>query len=104
MGVPASEVGYTPAMPRREDHEVRKGHVEHWIKKKEKGERKKRSQLMSLEFFIDIKSFRSYYGPGGNSASNRNEYQEHFRGVKTAGGKAEKLTTILCHCHEIWEP
>jgi len=22
MGVPISEVGYTPAMPRREDHEV----------------------------------------------------------------------------------
>jgi hypothetical protein len=27
MGVPISEVGYTPAMPRREDHEVHKGHV-----------------------------------------------------------------------------
>ena len=27
MGVPTSEVGYTPAMPRREDHEVHKGHV-----------------------------------------------------------------------------
>ena len=27
MGVPTSEVGYTSAMPRREDHEVRKGHV-----------------------------------------------------------------------------
>ena len=27
MGVPASEVGYTPAVPRREDHEVHKGHV-----------------------------------------------------------------------------
>ena len=27
MGVPSSEVGYTPAMPRREDHEVHKGHV-----------------------------------------------------------------------------
>jgi len=34
MGVPASEVGYTSAMPRREDHEVRKGHVGCWIKKK----------------------------------------------------------------------
>jgi len=30
MGVPTSEVGYTSAMPRREDHEVRKGHVGHW--------------------------------------------------------------------------
>ena len=27
MGVPTSEVGYTPAMPRREDHEVHKGYV-----------------------------------------------------------------------------
>jgi len=33
MGVPTSEVGYTSAMPRREDHEVRQGHVGHWIKK-----------------------------------------------------------------------
>ena len=27
MGVQTSEVGFTPAMPRREDHEVHKGHV-----------------------------------------------------------------------------
>ena len=27
MGVPTSEVGYTPAMPRRGDHEVHKGQV-----------------------------------------------------------------------------
>ena len=27
-------------------------------------------------YFIDIKSFRSHYGPGVDSASNRNEYQE----------------------------
>ena len=31
-------------------------------------------------FFIDIKSF-----PGVDSASNRNEYQEHFLGVIAAG-------------------
>jgi len=36
-------------------------------------------------FFIHIKSFRSHYGPGVNSASNRNEYQEYFLGVKEAG-------------------
>ena len=29
--------------------------------------------------------FRSHYGPGVDSASNRNEYQEHFLGVKAAG-------------------
>jgi len=32
-----------------------------------------------------IKSFRSHYGPGVDSASNRNEYQEYFLGVKAAG-------------------
>ena len=36
-------------------------------------------------FFIDIKSFRSHYGLGVDSASNRKEYQEYFLGVKTAG-------------------
>jgi len=36
--------------------------------------------------FIDIKSFRWHYGPGVDSAFNRNEYQEYFLGgVKTAG-------------------
>ena len=35
--------------------------------------------------FIDIKSFRSHYGPGVNSASDRNEYQEHFLREKAAG-------------------
>ena len=36
-------------------------------------------------FFIDIKSFRSHYGLGVDSASNRNEYQDYFLGVKAAG-------------------
>jgi len=36
-------------------------------------------------FFIDIKSFRSHYGPWVDSASNINEYQEYFLGVKAAG-------------------
>jgi len=44
-----------------------------------------RSQLLSLELFIDIKSFRSHHGPRVDSASKRNEYQEHFQGVKAAG-------------------
>ena len=29
---------------------------------------------------IDIKSFRSHYGTGVDSASKRNEYEEHFLG------------------------
>ena len=38
------------------------------------------SQLVSVDF--DIKFFRSHYGPGVDSASNRNEYQEYFLGIK----------------------
>jgi len=30
-------------------------------------------------------SFRSHYGPGVDSAPNRNEYQEYFLGVKKVG-------------------
>jgi len=36
-------------------------------------------------FFIDMKSFRSHYGPGVLSASNRYKYQDYFMGVKAAG-------------------
>ena len=42
-------------------------------------------QLVSLEIFIDIKSLQWHYGPGVDSASNRNEYQEYVLGVKAAG-------------------
>ena len=38
-----------------------------------------------IGFFIDIKSFRSHYGPGVDSTSNRNEYQEYFLALKAAG-------------------
>ena len=36
-------------------------------------------------FFIDMKTFRSHYDPGVDSASNRKEYQEYFLGVNAAG-------------------
>jgi len=32
-----------------------------------------------------IQSFRSHYGPGVDSASNRNAYQKYFLGVKATG-------------------
>ena len=35
--------------------------------------------------FLLILSFRLHYGPGVDSAPNRNEYQEYFLGVKKAG-------------------
>ena len=44
-----------------------------------------RNATLYNTIFIDTKSFRSHYGPGVDSDSNRNEYQEHFLGVKAAG-------------------
>ena len=38
-----------------------------------------------IGFFIDIKSFRSHYGPGVDLAYTRNEYQEYFLAVNAAG-------------------
>ena len=48
-----------------------------------------------IGFFIDIKSFRSHHGPGVDSASNRNEYQDYFLGVKAL---CVRLTTIPPPC------
>ena len=39
---------------------------------------------------MHLKSFRSHYGPGVDSASNRNEYQEYCLGGK--GGRCVRLT------------
>jgi len=38
-----------------------------------------------IGFLVDINSSRSYCGLGVDSASNRNEYQVYFLGVKAAG-------------------
>jgi len=35
--------------------------------------------------FSLTQSFRPHYGPGVDSASNRNEYEKKFLGVKAAG-------------------
>jgi len=42
------------------------------------------SRWYHWEFFIDI---MPYYGPEVDSASNRNDYQEYFLGVKAAGAQ-----------------
>jgi len=46
-----------------------------------------------------------HYGPGVDSASNRNEYQQYFLGCK--GGRCVGLTTLppsCADCLKIWEP
>jgi hypothetical protein len=48
---------------------------------------------------------RSHYGPGVDSASHRNEFQEYFLGGKL--GRCVWLTTLppsSADCLEIWEP
>ena len=47
-------------------------------------------------FSFDTKSLRSHYGPGVDSASNRNEYQEYFPGGK--GGRYVRLITLPPSC------
>jgi hypothetical protein len=47
----------------------------------------------------------SHYGPGVDSASNRNEHQDYFLGGK--GDRCAGLTTLppsCADCLEIWEP
>jgi hypothetical protein len=58
-----------------------------------------------IGIFHGHKSFWSHYGPGVDSASNRNEYQEYFLGSKD--GQCVGLTTLppsRADCHEIWKP
>ena len=45
--------------------------------------------------FSLTQSFRLHCGPGVDSASNRNEYQEYFLGGK--GGQCVGLTTLRLH-------
>jgi hypothetical protein len=50
-------------------------------------------------------SFRPHYGPGVDSASNRNEYHEYFLGGK--GGRSVGLINLPhagADCLERWEP
>ena len=59
--------------------------------------------MVSLEFFTGI-ILPQLYGPGSNSASNRNEYQEYFLGDK--GDRYLGLTTLPLSCADylaIWE-
>jgi hypothetical protein len=60
--------------------------------------------VVSLDISVTY-SFQPYHGPGIDSAPSENEYQEHFLGVKAAGGVRLTTSPTSCaECHEIWEP
>ena len=62
------------------------------------------SRLCQWNFSL-TQSYRPHYGPGVDSASNRNEYQEYF--LRGKGGRYVRLTTLppsCADCPEIWEP
>jgi hypothetical protein len=59
------------------------------------------SRLFQWNFSL----FRPHYGPGVESTSNVNEYQEYF--LKGKGGRCVALITLpllFADCVEIWEP
>ena len=87
------------------NHQGARGGAIGWGTALQAGRSRVRFPMVTFEFVIDIKSFRSYYGPGVDSASNRNEYQEYFLGGK--GGRCVGLTTLphsCADCLDIWEP
>ena len=45
-----------------------------------------------------------HYGPGVDSASNRNEYREYFLGAMLAVAKAENLLFSCANYLGVWEP
>jgi len=51
---------------------------------------------------FSLTSFWPHCGPGVDSASNRNEYQEYFVGGK--GGRCVGLTTLPPSCAECLNP
>ena len=69
------------------------------------GRSRVRFPMVSIEFFIDIFISVALFGPGVDSDSNRNEYQEYFSGGK--GGRCLGLANLqpsCADCLEIWEP
>ena len=61
--------------------------------------------MVSMEFFIHTIGNRPHCGPGFNTTSDRNNYQEYF--LWGRGGWWVGLTTLphsYADCLEIWEP
>jgi len=68
-------------------HGARSGAVG-WGTALQAGKSRVRFPTVSLKFFQWHNPSRPHYGPGVDSTSDRNKYQEYFLGVKAAGAKA----------------
>jgi hypothetical protein len=64
------------------------------------GRSRVRFPMVSLDFSLTY-SFQPYHGPGFDSESNRNEYQQHFLGGKD--GRCVGLTNLLPSCADCLE-
>ena len=48
-----------------------------------------------LDIYFSIGKYGWHFGPGVDYASNKNENQEYFLGVKAAVRRADNLTTFM---------
>jgi hypothetical protein len=80
------------------------GSVVGWCTLLHIGSSRVRFPMRSLDFSIDL-SFQPHYGPGVDSAFDRNEYQEYSRGGK---GRPARKADFNAICEpivlKIWEP
>jgi len=72
------------------DHDGARGDAVAWGIALQAGRSRVRFPMVSMTY-----SFRPHYGPGIDSASGRNEYQEYFVGVKAVGAYGWQP----CHLH-----
>ena len=91
MGVPFSEVGYTPAMPRREDHEVHIGHVVALDQKNIPWTEREWDCDMTVGCFTDV-----------TVHSSKNYHQEHDRATSgTSKANVAGYGTIILSFHGV---
>jgi hypothetical protein len=63
-----------------------------------------RFQMVLLDFSVDINPSDRTMAMGSNQALTEMSTRSIFWVKRRPVCKADKLTTILCRCQEIWEP
>ena len=100
MGVPTSEVGYSPTMPRREDHEVYKGHVVALGEKKKPLRLRNRMSVINMRFAKDQRGviLRGQVSTYTKLCFSLNEQHAHHE-------DSSSKNSVLLHdfCHRVCE-